>query len=211
VRAPRKDRWFGSIKILQDGRLHFSPWTVPDLPQVAVWDSSDRITVLNGGVQVLYLYLERRRVLSACFVYILRPDQLRDAVQHLREVQGGLAGWLVPALEWTQDHLSRVQPEADPRRALLKVIPELLQSCRDLPVANAWKRSCRRAQWKWVEHLREHSEEVDEVPSTLRGRVALKALEAAIERIKAMQAKPNEAARWRRRRWPCANSGYRSS
>ena len=161
--------------------MRFSPTTFPGLPHVAVWDSSPmRVSVLSGGCQTLHLWPERNRVVSACFDYLLSPDQLSNGVRELRQVSGGLAGWIIPALEWTQDHLSRVKPEADPRRKLLKVIPKLLKSCRDLPIAEAWKRTCRQLQWKWVAHLREHPEDMDQVPSILRNRYPLKDLERAI-------------------------------
>lgn len=138
--APGKSKWFGSVRISRDGRVRFDSSTFPGLHHVSIFYSSGQVAVLCGSREVLYLYLERDRVLSACFVYTLEPEQLRDAIQELRNVRGGLAGWIVPALEWTQSYLSGVKPESDPRRKLLQVIPELLESCGELPVANRWKK-----------------------------------------------------------------------
>ena len=158
--ADGRNRWYGSIRILRDDSLGFSPWTFPWLPHVAIWDTSDRICVLSGGVQVLYLYLKRRRVLSACFTYTLRPDQLRRAVHELHGVRGGLQRWVVPALEWTQAELLGLRSPDHPGHELAPIIPELLVYCRDLPVAKAWKQRRLNIQRQWVEHLREHPEDV---------------------------------------------------
>jgi len=164
-RSPRRDRWFGSIRVSRDGGLRFSPWTFPGLNHVTFWVTEACVTVVSGGRQVLYLWLERTRAASACFVYDLTPDDLRDAVQELRGTRGGLERWIVPALESTQADLSGIESEDDPRRALVKVIPELLESCRDLPVAEPWQSRRRELRRMWAELLREHPEKAAKVPA----------------------------------------------
>lgn len=169
MRAPRRDRWYGSVRVLRDGRMRFSAVTFPGLNNVAIWDASPmKVAVFWAGLQVLMLWPDRGRVATACFNYLLKPDQLRDAVRNLRTVRGGLAGWIRPALQWTQNDLSAPNSANHPGRPLLKVIPELLDACRDLPVSEAWKRYCRQFQRAWVAHLREHPEEVDELPWFVR-------------------------------------------
>jgi hypothetical protein len=84
----------------------------------------------------MYLYLDGKRVDTACFVYLLTPDQLGDAVGELRKATGGLERWVVPALEW----ISASSAVRDEHSETLKVIPELLESCRDLTVAKKWQR-----------------------------------------------------------------------
>lgn len=168
MRARRRDRWFGSVRISRDGSLRFSPWTFPDLPHVAAWVSDSSVDILSGGKKILYLFYDRNQVVTACFDYLLKPDDLRDAVRELRIARSGLEGWIRPALQWTQNDLSAPNSANHPGRPLLKVIPELLDACRDLPVSEAWKRYCRQFQRAWVAHLREHPEEVDDLPWFVR-------------------------------------------
>ncbi|HLL52261.1 MAG TPA: hypothetical protein VK447_01860, partial [Myxococcaceae bacterium] len=89
----------------------------------------------------MYLDPERNRIVSACFLFDLNPEQLRMAVNTLRRARGGLDSWVVPALEFTfGEHAVREDyPET------FKIIPELLASCRELPVARQWQRV--RAQY----------------------------------------------------------------
>ncbi len=132
-----KARWFGSMRIRPDGRMSFSPWSYPDLPHVALSVTGSLISVVSGGVTVMFLYPERNRVLTACFVPDLEPEKLRSAVAELRNhARGGLDSWIVPALEWNLFH-SYVR-ERYP--AVHEIIPELLESCRELPVAQRWGR-----------------------------------------------------------------------
>lgn len=110
---------------------------------MAFWVWGGQITVLRAGRTVMYIYLDdrERRVLSACFDYQLGPDQLREAVRTLRRVTGGLERWVVPALEWNSVSAGvRLQ-----RPETFKIIPGLLKSCHDLPVAKSWQRV--RAQY----------------------------------------------------------------
>ena len=112
---------------------------------------------------MLLIYPQRHRVLSACFVYTLKSDELRQAVKVLRTVRGGLERWIVPALEWTQADLLGLKTPGHPGHELAKVIPELLKSCRDLPVAESWRRKRGEAQLQWAKHLREHPEDMTQV------------------------------------------------
>jgi hypothetical protein len=138
---PQRSRWFGSVRMLADGRMRFSPWSYADLPYVSLKVLTDgQITVLSAGRAILLLYPERNRILSACFPATLTPDQLRRAVATLRDARHGLDSWVVPALEFNYGWRSvREDPE------MSKVVLELLAFCRDLPVAKLWKRV--RAQY----------------------------------------------------------------
>jgi len=154
----RRHRWFGSVRISSDGRVRFSPLTFDGLGPVAIWDRPpNSVDVLIGGHQVLFLYLHRSRVVSACFVYTLSPVELRDAVKTLRGVPGGLASWIVPALEWTQSTPTMVRPD------LIAAIPEVLESCRDLPIAEFWRRRRKAIQEECVERLRNDPEELSKI------------------------------------------------
>jgi len=136
----RRSRWFGSFRIRPDGRLDYSQWSYLDASHVALKVANDLITVVSGGLMVMLLYLERNRIVSACFPATLEPDQLREAVAELRDASHGLDSWVVPALEYNYGWSSvREDPE------MSKVVLELLASCRNLPVAKQWKRV--RAQY----------------------------------------------------------------
>lgn len=131
-----RERWYGSVRISRDDRVSYSPWTFPDLP-LAFWVWEGHVTVLRAGVRIMYLYLDdRERVESACFDYQLGPDELLEAVSTLRRAKGGLARWVVPALEWNfaSSGVRHNRPDT------FKAIPEILASCWDLPVAHKWKR-----------------------------------------------------------------------
>jgi len=138
---PQRSRWFGSFRIAPDGRMRFSPWSYPDLPHVSLELSTDgQLTVFYAGLAVMYLYPERNRIVSACFVATLKPDQLRMVVASLRDARRGLDSWVVPALEFNYGWKS---VRNDP--ALCKTVLELLASCRELPVAPRWQKD--RAQY----------------------------------------------------------------
>ncbi|HLL53513.1 MAG TPA: hypothetical protein VK447_08210 [Myxococcaceae bacterium] len=85
----------------------------------------------------MFLYLDDKgeRVESACFLYDLTPDQLADAVRDLRQVKGGLERWIVPALEWN----SASSAVRDEHPETFKLIPGLLKSIQELPVAKKWQ------------------------------------------------------------------------
>lgn len=132
----RKARWFGSLRILRDGRLRFSPWSYPDLPHVALKVvTDDQITVVRAGRPVMLLWLKGSRILNACWVADLTTRQLQEAVAELRHARQGLDSWIIPALEW-----SLAQAKTRSEHEAFKIIPELLGSCRELPVAPIWKR-----------------------------------------------------------------------
>ncbi|HLL52731.1 MAG TPA: hypothetical protein VK447_04235 [Myxococcaceae bacterium] len=124
------------MRITPDGRMRFSPWSYVDLEHVSLKVVTDStITVLCAGTPVMYLFPERNRILSACFLATLQPDQLRMAVADLRDARDGLDSWVVPALEFNYGWRD---VRGDP--ALSEVILDLLASCRDLPVAQKWQR-----------------------------------------------------------------------
>jgi hypothetical protein len=85
---------------------------------------------------VMFLYPKRNRILTASFPADLNPEQLRETVAELRQARHGLESWIVPALEWVlfQEFKSGYFPK------LRQIIPDLLASCRELPVAARWKR-----------------------------------------------------------------------
>ena len=142
-------RRFGSIRILADGRVRFSPWTLPGLPLLdftAIHDSDHvepnyTIDANWRGRGVFLVFLTRHRVESACFAYDLNPESLREAVSVLRDAGNGLERWIIPGLESTQRGLSSMKDSANSE--LLAVIPELLESMRELPVAPQWKKRLR--------------------------------------------------------------------
>jgi hypothetical protein len=137
-------RWYGSLRVLPDGRMQFSPWSYKGLPHVSLRVVTDgNIKVFWAGSGVMYLWPLRNRILSACFDFTLTPERLREAVADLRDARGGLDSWVIPALEYSyaQSTVRENRPET------FKVIPELLASChgRRLPVARQWQRV--RAQY----------------------------------------------------------------
>ena len=155
----RRRRWYGSIRITRDGRPRFSAMTFENAGHVTVSDGSPRlINVFISHREVMLLYPGPRRIVSACFVYTLTADELCDAVETLRSLTGGLEGWIVPALEWTQAALSEAKHPRPNWRDLVAVIPHLLESCRDLPVSPVWQRHRRETQQAWVKHLETHPE-----------------------------------------------------
>jgi len=131
----RRARWYGSLRILPDGRMRFSPWSYIDLPHVSLQVVTDgKITVRCANLGVMFLYLDRNRIESACFLFDLKPEHLRMAVAALRRARGGLDSWVIPALEMSYAQVKGRNPDA------FNVIPELLASCRGLPVAPKWQR-----------------------------------------------------------------------
>jgi hypothetical protein len=115
------------------------------------------VDVFISGRRVLLLYLWRGRIVSACFVYTLTADELRYSLDTLRGVTGGLEGWIIPALEWMQSTPTMLRPD------VLEIIPELLESCRGLPVSTVWRRRRLKTQQGWVRRLRTHPEEISMV------------------------------------------------
>jgi len=133
-------RWYGSLRLMPDGRMRYSQWSYKGLPHVALQVVTDgKINVYTAGLAAMYLYPLRNRILSACFDFTLNARQLRSAVADLRDARGGLDSWVIPALEMSYPQVKGSNPDA------FNVIPELLASCRGLPVAPKWQRV--RAQY----------------------------------------------------------------
>ena len=110
---------------------------------------------------MLYLWLERNRVASASFPYDLTLDELRAVIAELRKAGNGLERWIVPGLEENQAS-GTVQHDHPERYAAL---PELLESCRDLPVAEPWLRRRQALQVMWAKQLVDHPEDIAKVPA----------------------------------------------
>jgi hypothetical protein len=144
---------FGSIRILLDGRVRLSAWTVPGRPYLDfivnhwrtpedgrdVYDPANyNITANIRGKTVLFLHLKRRHVESAVFTYNLSPEELREAVTALRDAGDGIEQWLTPGLAHLQADLSEM-PSDPNRTALQAIIPDLLESVGDIPIAKPWE------------------------------------------------------------------------
>ncbi len=80
----RRSRWYGSLRILPDGRIRFSDWSFTDLPHISLQVTSSVITVYFAGTAVMYLDPEWNRIRSACFLFDLKPELLRITVNSLR-------------------------------------------------------------------------------------------------------------------------------
>ncbi len=157
-------RWYGSVRIFRDGRMRFNALAYKDAGHVTILDGPPfPVSVSVSGRQVLLMYPRRGRVASACFVFTLTAAELRHAVDALRRATGGLEGWVVPALESTQQALGGTKNPTPERRELLAAIAELLESCRDLAVSEVWRRHRRETQKAWVKHLRTHPEDISQV------------------------------------------------
>lgn len=180
-RPPSDSRKFGSIRVLRDGRVRFSAWTVPGLPQLAfvahhrslglddvpVHDlASYNVSAELRGGPIFFLHITRHRVESAGFPYVLSPDALREAISVLRAAGNGLERWIIPALEHNQGSAVMKRNYAETYR----IIPELLESCRKLPVAEQWKRARRKIQRDWAKQLREKPDIEVPAPWMLRQR-----------------------------------------
>lgn len=157
---------YGSLRILRDGQIRLSPRTLLDVPELDfsanyvaemensgcyIFDTEDYVIYARApwNSSFFLLYLAEGRIVSACFDFGLDPDELRKAVDLLRRAGGGLERWIAPGLEYTRDTLAMIarRPEfrgieaGNPR--LRRIIPKLLTSVADLPVAEQWKRHRR--------------------------------------------------------------------
>ena len=159
------ERKYANLRILADGRVRYSsnPGPVPSVEFCAIryhqkypsgvwiYDSARYgLDARRNGKPTLLLFVKQSRVYSACFDFTLDPATLRRAVADLRKHGQGVEGWLAPALMRTQ--LSLTKLESNP--AMLKAIPKLLESVRDLPVSAVWIRQVRadaRAWKRWRE------------------------------------------------------------
>lgn len=169
---------YGSMRVLRDGRVRFSAWTFPSLrdleflvvPYQTVDDYRPRYVPHDHGIDIrlrcqslILLGLHRHRVQSACVAFNLLPEGLREAVAVLRRAGNGIESWIVPALEYTQGALFRTDDKN--KRALLRIIPELLESVRDLPVAERWKQERRAIQRYWEAEIRKRPADVANAPA----------------------------------------------
>ncbi|HLL55045.1 MAG TPA: hypothetical protein VK447_15930 [Myxococcaceae bacterium] len=98
--------------------------------------TSNSLDLERSSKTVVFMHLHRRRVTSACFRMDIAPDVLRAVVSEMRRLGKGLERWIVPALEYT----SLFRPFREDNPEAYALVPELLESCRDLPVADHWKR-----------------------------------------------------------------------
>jgi hypothetical protein len=138
------------MRILRDGRVRFSAWTLPGLAQLdftAIYHAGRvepdyEVSVHWQGKPIFLVYVTRHRVASTCFAYPLTADELRQAVAVIRDAGNGLERWIAAGLEWTQ--ASHAQTGRNPEA--LKEIPALLRSVRDLPVAEPWQRQRRERE-----------------------------------------------------------------
>ena len=152
---------FGSIRILRDGRVRLSPRCFPDLPYIGLLARDDMIDVERAGCKVLYIWLDRGHLGSACFAYDLTPDILRKLVSEMRKAGNGLEHWIVPGLEYTQ----RASTLKDSNPDIYTLIPELLKTCRDLPVAKRWQQYRLQVRKEWADRLQNHPEDIANVPA----------------------------------------------
>lgn len=172
---PSSNRRFGSIRILPNGQIRFSAWTVPGMDELQFMTHHRVIRVPHEGVsiaferlssysvtvrwvdrQVLHLSVVQRRVQDAVFPYFLTPEELRHAVSVIRKVGNGLERWITPGLKFLQNTLNGMEP--DPAREKLKpVVVKLLKSVRSIPLPKPWLDFQReqeltkqrvRARWK---------------------------------------------------------------
>lgn len=147
-------RKYGSLRVLLDGRVRFSPWTLPGLHKLSftvVYARNDPPGSYSVHAEwrndvIFLLYVTRHRVETACFAYHLSEDGLRDAVSVIRAAGGGLERWIIPALEWCQDAFARMSSPKPNQIAMRAIIPDLLKSVRRLPVASQWKKLRQEAE-----------------------------------------------------------------
>jgi hypothetical protein len=140
-----KQRKYGGLRILRDGRLRFSanPGPNPTLEfwvgrvhgiegKIWIYDSACYLVDVRrvGNTESLFLInVDRSRVESTCFNIQLGPGALRKAVADLRKAGNGIERWLAPGLELTQRLLRNGSGNPDS----LKALPRLLESVRDPP------------------------------------------------------------------------------
>jgi hypothetical protein len=161
-----RPKWYGSIRVLRDGRMRFSPWAFDEANRVTIRygspDSSHSVYI--SGRQVMLLFPRLGKLASACFIYTLTAEELVHAVDTLSKITGGLESWIIPALESTLGTLAGVRRNPQPNYPdVVAVIPHLLEAYRDLPVAEIWQRRRRQTQEAWAKHLRKHPGELSKI------------------------------------------------
>src|SRR5690349_4102378 len=102
-------RLYGSVRILHDGRVRFSPWTFPGLPLLSftvVYAEEERASSRSYSIvakwvreALFVLYVSRHHVDTNCFALTLSADGLRHAVAVMQAAGNGLERWIIPGLE----------------------------------------------------------------------------------------------------------------
>jgi len=169
-RLPGSGRKFGSLRILDDGRIRYSAWTVPgfwgasinvnylsfDLEDREIYNTSSYSVMIRWGTEPIFLlYVTRHHVLEAQFTHNLTPEQLREAVSVIRRMGNGLEKWITPGLAHLQYWMAPTGSEklTSEKKAVLEIIPGLLRSVRSIPIARPW----RPLQLKWERWKREQA------------------------------------------------------
>jgi hypothetical protein len=132
---------YGSLRILRDGQVRFDARTHPGLSELDfavsyVAGLADGTYVEDKRNYSIYarmpensrffiLYVERRRVESACFNFKLSPAELERGLALLLQAGGGLDRWVKAGLEHTQRSLANV---GGSNPATSKLIAKLLGS-----------------------------------------------------------------------------------
>lgn len=132
---------YGSIHILSDGRVRLDARTNPSAPELDF--AVSYVTGLADGTyaedrsnysiyarmpensRFFILYLERRRVQSACFNFKLSPPELEKGLALLLSAGGGLERWVKAGLEHTRRSLADV---GGSNPATSKAIARILRS-----------------------------------------------------------------------------------
>ena len=174
---PMRNKKYGSVRILRDGRVRLSAWTIPDHPYyfdflvvypLRVGRNDDFYDPANyvlyavlKGKQAFFLDVEQNRVTWPGFTYLLTPDEFREVVSLLRIAGNGLERWILPALECHQGSsiVKREHPE------VYKLVCEYLETLRDLPVAEAWQRERRKIQLSWKKELQKNPRNAAKAPA----------------------------------------------
>jgi len=171
-RLPGRSRKFGSLRILGDGRIRYSAWSLRGLeslivsPNYQYVDLDDKV-VENASTYTVWIYwsdrpifllsVTRHRVTETQFTHLLTPDQLRDAVSVIRRLGNGVEKWITPGLAHLQYWMAPTGSEklTSEKRAVLEIIPGLLRSVRSIPIARPW----RPLQLKWERWKREQAQQ----------------------------------------------------
>lgn len=161
-RLPSEGRKFGSMRILDDGRVRYSAWTVSGLQPLVVFahyrcvglddediDNTSTYSVMLSWAErpIFLISVRQHRVESTQFTYNLTPEELRHAVSVVRHMKNGLEKWIIPGLARMEWGLWE-KPQNPKAKATLATIPSLLRSVRSLPIARRW-RSEQKAWERW--------------------------------------------------------------
>jgi len=154
---------YGSVRILRDGQVRLSPRTLPNVSELDfsvnyvaqdgdslkyIYDTDDysvnaRSPSLPDSFFMIFVF--GGRVTTTCFNFLMTPSEVRKSVAILRKAGGGIERWIVPGLEYT--YAAKAEMNAKPEfgksvnartARMLRVIRDLLDETRDLPVATQW-------------------------------------------------------------------------